>query len=83
MTPYTVFIREGAMTSMPKSHAQKRLIMNFIQDLAHDPFHIGHYIDHDNLGRSNEVKIIGRFAVTYWADHASREVKVLNIQPAD
>ncbi len=29
------------------------------------------------------VKLVGRHAIAFYVDHAVREVKVVNIQPAD
>jgi hypothetical protein len=36
----------------------------------------------DDVGRSLEVKIVGPYAITYWADHAVKEIKVINVEPA-
>jgi hypothetical protein len=83
MNPYSVYIREGALAAMPKSTAARNRIMTFLRQLGDNPFHPGHYVETDAIGRPNEVEIIGRYAVTYWADHAAREVKILDIQPAD
>jgi len=83
MALYSVFIREGALASIPRSITPKHKILNFIRSLADDPFHRGHYIEHDALGRPNEVEIVAGYAVTYCADHAAKEIRVLNIEPAD
>lgn len=82
MARYSVFIHEDALDSIPKSGKQHRLIMNFIRGLAEDPHLRGDYAEADDAGRQLEVKIVGRYALTYWADHAVKEVKVVHVQPA-
>ena len=57
--------------------------MDFIRRLSSDPFQHGDYADTDPAGHPTLVKLIDRYAVTFFVDHAAREVKVLNIQPAD
>jgi len=83
MRRYSVFIHEAVLSSAPKAGAQHRLVMDFIRSLAEDPYHEGDFRDRDEVGRPLEVKIVGRYAITYWADHAVKEVKVLHIQLAD
>jgi hypothetical protein len=57
--------------------------MDFIRSLAVDPHSTGDFAERDEAGRTVYVKIMGRFAITFWADHAVSEVKVTHIQPAD
>jgi len=35
----------------------------------------------DDVGRRVEVKYVGRLRGVYWVDHASKEVKVLKLEP--
>ena len=57
--------------------------MEFVRWLGEHPFIQGDYTESDEVGQRREVKIVGRYAVTFWADHAVKEVKVTNIQIAD
>ena len=41
------------------------------------------YEEMDEIGRPIEIKIIGRWALTFWSDHAVREVKVIRVEKAD
>ena len=82
-TSYTVFVKEEAFASLPKSGSQRRLVMDFLRKLRDNPFQRGDYIEPDVLGRPNEVKVVGLYAVVYWADHAVKEVKVMDIKLAD
>ncbi len=59
------------------------MIMELIRSLGTRPFTAGDFKEVDPDGRSREVKIVGRYAVMWWADHAAKEIKVINIQLAD
>jgi hypothetical protein len=83
MRPYAVFINEQALASAPKSGSQMRRVMDFIRSLANNPNTLGDFPEPDGSGRMVQVKIIGRFAVTYWVDHPVCEIKVTHIKPAD
>ena len=83
MRPYAVFIHEQALASTPKSGAAARQVMAFIRSLAQNPDAPGDFSERDESGRTVQVKIIGRFAVTFWADHPVSEDKVTHIKPAD
>jgi hypothetical protein len=83
MRPYAVFIHEGALATSPKSGEAKRAVMDFIRGLAESPNTLGDFSEPDESGRMVQVKIIGRYAITFWADHAVSEIKVTHIQPAD
>ena len=83
MRPYAVYINEDALASAPRSGSQHRMVMHFVASLAENPFAAGDFLEKDDAGRTVQVKVVGRFAVTFWADHAVSEVKVTHIKPAD
>jgi hypothetical protein len=83
MRPYTVFINEGALSTAPRSGKQRQETMDFIRSLASNPDCPGDFSEKDESGRIAQVKIVGRFAITFWPDHAVREIKVTHIKPAD
>jgi hypothetical protein len=83
MRPYAVFIHERALAAVPKSGAMMREIMAFIRKLADNPNTQGDFSEQDETGRVIQVKVVGRYAVTFWADHPVCEVKVTHIKPAD
>lgn len=80
---YQVYIHESALSSAPKAGGDRRQVMDFVRWLGEHPFAMGDYSDTDSAGRRREVMIIGRHAITFWEDHAVKEVKVTNIQVAD
>ena len=83
MRPYAVFISEQALAAAPRSGMQHQMVMAFIRSLADNPNANGDFTETDNASRTVQVKVIGRCAVTFWADHAVSEIKVTHIKSAD
>ena len=81
--PYDVYLHERLLACAPRSGRSRERIMDFVRSLADNPFQRANYEDADPAGHSVGVKLVGRFAVTYFVDHAVREVKIVNIEPAD
>jgi hypothetical protein len=57
--------------------------MSFIRSLAENPRLPGDFTDRDDSLRTRQIKIIGRYAITYWADDPAKAVMVVGVQPAD
>ena len=83
MRTYAVFINEQALAAAPRSGMQRESVMKFIRSLADNPNTAGDFVEKDNAGRVVQVKVIGCYAVTFWADHAVSEIKVTHIKSAD
>jgi hypothetical protein len=83
MRAYAVFIHEQALAAAPRSGTQRESVMKFIRSLADNPNTAGDFTEKDHASRIVQVKVIGRYAVTFWADHAVSEVKVTHIKSAD
>ena len=70
--------------TLPKpSSRERQLIVSFLDHLASNPYQTGDYEETDDTGRPVQIKIISNFALTYWSDHASKEVKVIKVEKAD
>jgi hypothetical protein len=67
----------------PRKGRQRTQLLKFIRNLGVNPFQKGDYQNHDGVGRALEVKIIGAHAVTFWADHSAKEIKVIQVQLTD
>ncbi len=81
MKPYAVFVsREAMQLLVQTSGIRRRSLLNFLERLADNPFQAGEFQVQDIHDRSCEVKHVGRWLVTYHADHAVREVQVLDLQ---
>jgi mRNA-degrading endonuclease RelE of RelBE toxin-antitoxin system len=83
MRPYAVYINEAALKAAPRSGLQREQVMNFIRSLADNPNAPDDFSEKDDAARTIQVKIIGRYAVTFWTDHAVSEIKVTHIKSAD
>lgn len=62
---------------------QREKVMQFIRSLAENPNTGGDFSEPDDARRTVQVKIIGRYAITFWADHAVSEIKVTHVKAAD
>jgi hypothetical protein len=82
-SPYRVLITHSVLGLERPSSRERKLILSFLEQLSLEPFHTGDYSESDQAGRILQVKIIGRFALTYRSDHSEREVKVFRIERAD
>jgi hypothetical protein len=60
--------------------AKREMILRCIEQLAEHPFQHGHARITDETGRENEVFVVGGHAITCWADHAVKELRVVDIQ---
>ena len=83
MISYSVYIESGVAESLPglKSKERNQLI-RFFNKLRSNPFLDGDYVERDDIGRLMQVIVVGRHAVVFWADHAVKEIKVLDLKPA-
>ena len=84
MKPYAVYLRIEAAELLKSIAARNRRgIENFVDSLSGNPFKTGDYTETDAVGRPIQIKILGNFAVAFWADHAVKEIKVVAIVRAD
>jgi hypothetical protein len=82
-TRYAVYLHLDLLENLPKQRAQTEKLFRFIRSLADNPFIDGDFSDSDNSLRRRQIKIIGDFAVTYWADHPGKQIIVVDISLAD
>jgi hypothetical protein len=78
-----VFITREVLALAKPGARERQRILAFLEALATDPFAEGDFIEKDGDGREVQVKILGQYALTFWADHPVREVKVTKIVRAD
>ena len=84
MKPYAVYLRiEAAELLKSVATRNRRGIENFVDSLSGNPFKTGDYAETDAAGRPIQIKILGNFAIAFWADHAVKEIKVVAIVRAD
>jgi len=81
--PYRVLVCIEVLRLEKPSRRDRDLMLNFLEALARDPDAKGDYQEQDEVGRTVQIRVMGHYALTYWADHAVREVKVMKIELAD
>lgn len=83
MDSYRVLISMDVLQLEKPSRRDRDFILKFLSDLANNPTLKGDYEEQDEVGRPVQIKIIGKYALTFWADHAVKEVKVTKVELAD
>ena len=54
-----------------------------LAEIRDSPANRTDYTEHDSAGRRVAINICGQYAIKFWVDHADRQIKVLDIHPAD
>ena len=70
-----------SMEKLPKS--QRQMVRARLEAIRDHPANCSDYVERDAIGRPVDINICGPLAIKYWIDHADRQVKVLDIHPAD
>ena len=83
MQPYKVLVSIAVLQLERPARAERDKILSFLETLADNPTKPGDFEERDDAGRPVQIKIVGDYALTYWADHAVREVKVTKVEKAD
>jgi mRNA-degrading endonuclease RelE of RelBE toxin-antitoxin system len=83
MLAYSVDVHLDLIEAVPAKGDQRRLIMRFIRSLADNPDTSGDFTNQDTSLRMRQIKVIGRYAITYWVDDPVKVVMVVGVQPAD
>ncbi len=84
MSPYRVSIDLEAVEfwrGCPRR--DQELVIKFLSMLSHGPGRAGDYTEHDSIGRRLQECVVGGCAVTWWPDHAVREIRVVALSAAD
>lgn len=81
---YEIFLRTEAVEALRAIRgANRRQVAAFIDSLSANPSTEGDYQMRDSANRDIQIKVLGEFAVTFWTDHAVREIKIIDIRCAD
>jgi hypothetical protein len=75
VAPLAVYEVLGALPRV-----QRRLVENFLHCLARQPGLTGDFVVPMEEGRTHQAKVVGRWLVSYWADHAVREIRVTGLE---
>jgi mRNA-degrading endonuclease RelE of RelBE toxin-antitoxin system len=66
---------------LPRAHRQRLFLR--LSEIREFPSRYSDYREADSEGRPVDVHICGRYAIKFWDDVNDRQVKVLDIHPAD
>ena len=84
MAAYEVILHAQAWHVLAAAKGADRLeLLHIIDQIAANPFRAGDLQQIDSGGRTNEVVLLGGWLVTFWADHAVREIRVVALERAD
>jgi hypothetical protein len=84
VAPYEVvapFSRLAAFHSASKR--ERKSLLLFFDKLARQPSLETEWTLIDHTGRTNFQIAVGRFLVTYWPDHAVREIRIVRLELID
>jgi len=70
----------AAMTLAAVSRSQQRRLGVILDGLKTVPFRSGDFQQRDAAGRLHEVALIDNWLVTYWSDHAVRELRIVSLE---
>jgi mRNA-degrading endonuclease RelE of RelBE toxin-antitoxin system len=81
---YRVFIEQSAVEAIAGVRGKKRQkLKDFVRLLEENPYDEGDFHEFDDTGRKTFSKIVADHAVSYFADHAVKEVKIFEVVKAD
>ena len=55
-------------------------LLRIFQHLAHAPAQRGDYVQRCSGGRELQVKRFGKWLITFWPDHAVKEMRVVDLK---
>jgi hypothetical protein len=64
--------------TLPKCHRDE--LLRIFDRLAADPFTRGDWIQKDNTGRECQVKRFGPWSVTFWPEHLTSQIHLIDIE---
>ena len=77
---YDIFLKRPVHENLKKlKGSKKRAIEKFIDYLSDNPFEEGDFSEFDDSGRQVYCKVIKDHAITYYPDHAAKELKVIEL----
>lgn len=81
---YELYIRREVFQALENIVGPTRdKALRFMESLPENPFKEGDFTVRDDTGRLVQVKLIGEHALYYWADHAAKEIRLVELVDAD
>jgi thioesterase domain-containing protein len=77
---YALYVRHEVYETLQSVGRDARVrIRALFESLANNPFQSSDRIVINESGRPSHVKVVGKYTVYYWIDHAGKEVKILDL----
>jgi hypothetical protein len=70
----------AALAILAADDDERRELLDLCEALARNPGLRGAEQVIDEAGRANEVIYTAHFRVTYWPDHAAKEVRIMDVR---
>lgn len=84
MPAYSYAVGDEAVHAFALLSAKRRAkLLRFFDRVTHDPFQSGDYSEAGATGRVYELKLIDDVLVSWWVDHAAREIRIVRIESVD
>jgi hypothetical protein len=82
---YVAVFDETALRSLLAVRGSRRRekVLDVITALAKNPFLEGNFSAMDHTGRPVQLRVVGRFVLSYWPDHGAKELRIIDIQPVE
>jgi hypothetical protein len=61
----------------------RRAIRQRLVEIRDQPANRSDCTEPDAIGRDVAINICGAYAIKFWVDHADRQIKILDVHPAD
>jgi len=77
---YTIYLKRSVHQALRELRGnRKRAIEKYIDYLSDNPFDVGDFSETDSNGRTVHCKVIRDFALSFYPDHAVKELKVIEL----
>jgi hypothetical protein len=81
---YALVLSEpAAMMLATATRAEQRRLAVILDQMKADPFRQGDLRESDAQGRINEIIVADEWIVTYWPDHAVREIRIMRLEQVE
>lgn len=65
---------------MGHSVQQRQQLLRIFHILAENPFQTGSSVFHDSSDREIHKQVFDQWIISFWSDHAVKEVRIIGIQ---
>lgn len=79
--PYTYTVDSAVLEVFNVcSRRQREKLLRIFEQLADNPFLSGELVQKDSVGRPLQIHRFAEWLITYWSEHASRQVFIIAVE---